>query len=75
MIAKMLIVGLLSAGWLFPAYLTYAWFLSSLNPGNSFPFAEWSRHAFGVTCIWLAMVIVAWCAFAARRLGTRRDVQ
>ena len=65
---KNIFAGLLSAGWLFPAYLTYSWFLSSLNPMNSFPFAIWSRYAAAVACAWLAAVIIAWIVFLLGRV-------
>jgi hypothetical protein len=64
---KPFMLGLLLSGWLVPTYLTYTWFLSSLDPRNSFPFAEWSGYAFGVACTWLGVVIIAWTRFAVRR--------
>ncbi len=67
MTAKTFMFGVLSAGWLFPAYLTYTWFVSSLNPANSFPFANWSCYAAGVTCVWLAIVIIAWSSVILKR--------
>ena len=75
MTAKIFVLGLLSAGWLFPAYLTYAWFLSSQDPRNSFPFANWSGHAFAVTCIWLGVVIIAWTSFVLRRFESKGEVR
>ena len=72
---KPFMVGLLSAGWLFPAYLTYTWFLSSLNPSNSFPFAEWSGYARAVMCIWLAAVIIAWSRLLSGGSGPGRPMR
>jgi len=74
MTTKTFTIGLLSAGWLFPAYLTFTWFLSSQNPRNSFPFAEWSGYAFAVTCLWLGAIIVAWSSFVLRRFGSTAGV-
>ena len=68
MALKTLIVGLLSAGWLFPAFVTYSWFISSQDRGNSFPFARYSVYAFAITCGWLGVVIVAWSGIAIKRL-------
>jgi hypothetical protein len=75
MTAKIFVLGLLSAGWLFPAYLTYTWLLSSHDPRNSAPFAKESDYAFAVTCIWLAAVIIAWSSFALKRFESKAEVR
>lgn len=64
---KTLLLGLASAGWLYPAYLSHVWSAAAQNPGNSFPYAQSSDRAFAVACIWLGVTIVIWSRFFLRQ--------
>jgi hypothetical protein len=68
---KVIVLALLSAGWLFPAFVTYSWFIASKDPRNSFPFLQSSAYMFGVTCVWLGIVIALWSGLLAAKLVSK----
>jgi hypothetical protein len=64
-------MALLSCGWLLPLYLgistLFSWLqyeltplLEGRNPGNSFPFINFSGQMIAISFIWLALAITAW---------------
>jgi len=75
---KTLLMVLLSCGWLLPLYLGFSTLFSWLqyeltpliagsNPGNSFPFLDFSGQMIAVSFIWLALAIAVWVVLYFRR--------